>query len=133
MPDHDRLHAGAYNRTDAVLNGYIMLTHYPATLSKNIIADLLRNTIYYDGVVITDVLNMATIYDNQRYKKAIEFAFQAEVDAILQFIAEHYQDMTGDITFEIIFSITVRMKISEENSFRRFMTYKLKPANNGNY
>ena len=41
---------------DGVTKGY-----YPATMSKKMITDILRNDLNYDGVVVTDALEMAAI------------------------------------------------------------------------
>ena len=38
--------------------------HYPATMSKHLITDILRNDLGFDGVVVTDALEMAALYSN---------------------------------------------------------------------
>ena len=36
----------------------------PATLSKTILTDLVRNEMHYDGIIVTDALNMDAISHN---------------------------------------------------------------------
>ena len=36
----------------------------PATLSKTILTDLVRNEMHYDGIIVTDALNMDAISQN---------------------------------------------------------------------
>ncbi len=43
---------------------------YPATLSKEIITNLLREKLYYDGVVISDDMTMGAIIKNYNIEDA---------------------------------------------------------------
>lgn len=54
-----------------------------ATLSRPIITRLLRGKIGYDGVVISDCMNMQAISDNYNFEEAIKRAIAAGVDIIL--------------------------------------------------
>ena len=81
--------------------------------------------------MITEALNMAAIHDDYRHKKTVEFVLQAGVDHIMRFNVEHYQETSAEMTFETIYSIATRKKISEKRinrSFQRIMTYKSNPA-----
>lgn len=55
----------------------------PATLSKPIIQDLLRKKIGYQGVVITDCLEMAAVAENYEIEEMVERGLYAGVDIFL--------------------------------------------------
>ena len=55
----------------------------PASLSGFFINDLLRNEMGYDGVVVTDAMNMGAISDNYSADKASILAIKAGVDIVL--------------------------------------------------
>lgn len=55
----------------------------PATLSKTIITDILRNDMGYDGVVVTDAMNMSAIAAHFDALDAAKLAINAGVDIIL--------------------------------------------------
>ena len=54
----------------------------PATLSKKVLNDLLRNEIGYDGLIITDGMEMNAIRDNYGYDVAACLAVNASVDLL---------------------------------------------------
>lgn len=56
---------------------------YPATLSKPIIHDLLRKKIGYQGVVITDCLEMTAVAENFEIEEMVERSLHAGVDIFL--------------------------------------------------
>ncbi|MED4587369.1 glycoside hydrolase family 3 protein [Priestia flexa] len=55
----------------------------PATLSRGIITDLLRKELGYNGIVVTDALNMKAISDNFGQEEAVIMAINAGVDIAL--------------------------------------------------
>lgn len=55
----------------------------PATLSKTMITDILRNDMGYDGVVITDAMNMSAIAEHFDPLDAAVLAINAGVDILL--------------------------------------------------
>lgn len=55
----------------------------PASLSKAVITDLLRGELGYDGVVITDALNMSAISEYYSAEQAAIMALKAGCDMIL--------------------------------------------------
>ncbi len=55
----------------------------PATLSRKIIADLLRSRLGFNGVVMTDALEMKAIYDRFEPREIAELAINAGVDLLL--------------------------------------------------
>jgi beta-N-acetylhexosaminidase len=76
------------NSVDIVMVGHLFNAKidsvYPSSLSRNTVQGLLRNTLGYTGVVITDDLfNMAAITDNFGFFDAAEHAINAGVDILL--------------------------------------------------
>ena len=55
----------------------------PATLSKKILTDLVRNDMKYDGILITDAMNMAGVSENFGQVEASIMAIQAGIDILL--------------------------------------------------
>ncbi|MBN1141768.1 MAG: glycoside hydrolase family 3 protein [Deltaproteobacteria bacterium] len=56
---------------------------YPATLSRATVTGLLRAGLGFDGVVVSDDLQMGAIAKNFSYEAAVEKAIQAGVDILL--------------------------------------------------
>jgi beta-N-acetylhexosaminidase len=55
----------------------------PATLSRYFVTDVLRNELGFDGIIITDAMNMGAITRNYCSAEAAVMALQAGVDMIL--------------------------------------------------
>jgi beta-N-acetylhexosaminidase len=75
-------------RLDAVMSAHIVNAHLdpdslPATLSKKIIQNILRDFIGFDGVVFSDDMQMHAISKHYGMDKAIELAINAGVDILL--------------------------------------------------
>ena len=67
----------------------------PATLSKRILTDLLRTQLGYDGLVVTDALDMAGIAQFFTQEEAMVQAFSAGADiALMPFIIRNEQDIS---------------------------------------
>lgn len=73
-------------------NFFVMVTHInypaydkekPASLSKVIIQDLLRKKLGYEGIVVTDDLEMGAVTKHYTYKKLGSEAIQAGADLLL--------------------------------------------------
>jgi len=56
---------------------------YPATLSHRIVGELLRGSLGYDGVVISDDLEMKAISDNYSVEETVRLAVLAGIDVLL--------------------------------------------------
>lgn len=65
---------------------------YPATLSKKVVTDLLRQKLGYRGVIVSDEMSMAAIVDYFGFDDAILLAVQAGIDILLY---NKNQDSTG--------------------------------------
>lgn len=73
--------------SEAVMSAHILFpsldNKYPATLSKKIIKDLLKQKMGYDGLVISDAMEMHAISKKYGPGEAAVRAFEAGVDIIL--------------------------------------------------
>lgn len=55
----------------------------PASLSSEIVTDLLRKELKFDGIIITDALNMGAITENYSASEAAIKAVEAGADMLL--------------------------------------------------
>lgn len=73
--------------TDSVMLGHLFLnsfdTHYPTSLSRNVVEDLLRKQLGFQGVAITDDLQMRAITDKYGLEESVCLALAAGVDMII--------------------------------------------------
>lgn len=113
------------NDTNMIMVGHIALpkitnSSIPASLSKEIVTDLLKNKYNYKGLVITDALNMRSLTNNYSDKGIYTMAINAGVDLLLmpngsknaiKYIKEAIDDEEIDIN-----------TINE--SVRKILTYK---------
>ncbi|MDA3818483.1 MAG: glycoside hydrolase family 3 protein [Prolixibacteraceae bacterium] len=101
---------------------------YPATLSKKILNDLLREEMKFDGVIVSDAMEMKAITEHFGYKEAIEKAINAGCD-ILVFsnnIDTFNPGVVADVV-DIIHNLVDEGKISESRireSYERIMNVK---------
>ena len=84
QPYVDMLAAG---RCDAVMTAHVFNRNldpdWPATLSEEIIGGVLRGQIGFDGLVISDDMQMGAIVENYSFETAIERAINAGVDMLI--------------------------------------------------
>jgi beta-N-acetylhexosaminidase len=95
----------------------------PASLSKKIARDLLRNRLQYDGVVMTDDLDMGAIKKHHDVQTAMQQILAAEIDIAL--ICKRSPDM--ETAFEAIRSFQSMSPANRrlgEQSVRRIMALK---------
>lgn len=117
------------NGADTVMVAHILLpkldAHYPASMSKVIITDILRKQLDFGGVVITDDMTMKAITDHYKMGAAAVDSINAGSDIIL--VAHDYNKIIEAIT-----SIKVAVQkgeISEQrinDSVRRIIMLKKK-------
>lgn len=101
----------------------------PATLSDDVITGVLREKLGYDGIVITDALNMQAIADNFTESEAVLKTFDAGVDiALMPTILRSEQDVTKlDRIFKDVIAAVKDGRLSEERidqSVERILTLK---------
>lgn len=115
---------GIENDVDSIMIGHLAVPalnngkNTSATLSKSIIEDLLRKQLGYDGLVISDALNMHSVSKLYNTKGQLEWeAFNAGNDVLCfaENIAEGIQEILKNATAERI-----------EASFNRLWKCKLK-------
>lgn len=84
LPYQEAIDAGA----DFVMISHVGLPKLrgdrrPASLSKEVITDIVRDEWGYDGIVITDYMNKSCIYNSYTYAEAAVGAIEAGADMIL--------------------------------------------------
>jgi len=57
--------------------------NYPASMSRTILTDILRGELGYDGVIITDALNMSAVSEYYSSEQAAVMALKAGCDMLL--------------------------------------------------
>ncbi len=57
--------------------------HLPATMSRRILTDILRGDMGFDGVIVTDALDMAAIADNFSIADTLKLTISAGVDLLI--------------------------------------------------
>jgi beta-N-acetylhexosaminidase len=120
---------------DAIMTAHIVNkklddTGLPGTLSKKVIAELLRTKMNYQGVVFSDAMEMHAIAKNYSIEEAVLLAINAGVD-ILCFAheIEGIKERTTDKVHGIIRKLVESGAISRERidqSFKRIMELKMK-------
>lgn len=118
---------------DAVMTAHIFNANldpeYPATLSKNIITGILRNQIGFQGVIISDDMNMGAIANHYGLEQAIELGINAGLDILIFANNLTYDELIAEKAVSIIKSLVQNGKIKEERidkSFNRIMKLKEK-------
>lgn len=99
---------------------YPEITDAPSSLSKEIINDLLKDELGFDGLVITDSLRMDAIINKYGEKMVYEMAINAGVDILLM-------PNNPDYTVQYIKQSIEEGKITEEqinNSVRKILKFK---------
>lgn len=76
------------NDADVIMIGHLAVpsitnSYIPASLSKKIITNLLKEELNYQNIVITDALNMKALTDNYSEKEIIEKTINAGVNILL--------------------------------------------------
>jgi beta-N-acetylhexosaminidase len=112
--------------TTHVFNEYLD-NEYPATLSRNILTGILRERLGFNGVVMTDDLQMKAIRDHYGLEHAVELAILAGADVInVGNNMEYWSDSTEKIA-RIIKSLLNKGTINEkrvDDSYKRIMRLK---------
>ena len=101
----------------------------PASLSKTLITDLLKGELNYQGLVITDALNMGALTKNYKESEIYEMAINAGVDLLLM-------PKSSTSAMSIIKASIASGKISEDqinDSVRKILTLKYSKLTEDNY
>lgn len=82
------------NGAESIMMAHILMSKldntYPASISKTIVTDIIRDKFNYEGVIITDQLNMRAITKDYDMPTAIEKAINAGVDVLMIFLDNKY-------------------------------------------
>ena len=134
-PYRDIIAAG---KADAIMTAHVFNANidpdYPATLSHNTITGILRGELGYDGVVISDDMQMGAIRDYYGFEEGVELAIHAGVDIIS--IANQtgtYDPLLHERGFAAIQQAVEAGRISPariDESYRRIMALKAGLATN---
>ena len=104
-------------------------SEYPATLSKPTITGILREELGYDGVVISDDMQMGAIADHYGFETAIQATIEAGVDIIAIANNSVYEEDIAARTIALIKQLVQDGKISEariNESYQRIQRLKSK-------
>lgn len=111
---------------DAIMTAHVFQAdldpEYPATLSRAILTGILREELGYDGVVISDDVQMRAIADHYGFEVAVGVMIEAGVDIISIANNSAYEEDVAARTIALIMRRVEEGKISEariEASYRR--------------
>ena len=102
----------------------------PATMSKTILTDILRGDMGFDGVIVTDALDMGAITDNFEFEDVICMTINAGADMLILPIITNtdlFEQTNGVV--ELTAGLVKEGKIPEETidaAVRRILTLKEK-------
>lgn len=116
--------------TAHIVNEVLDRSKVPATLSRTVVTGLLREFLDYDGVVISDDMQMGAIKNEYGIKEAIRMAINAGVD-ILMFAnnVEDYDLVTASDIHYIIRELIQEESITQDqikSSYDRIIILKSK-------
>ena len=111
---------------DAIMTAHVFNANldpaYPATLSRPILTGILREELRYDGVVISDDVQMRAIADHYGFETAVRAMIEAGVDIISIANNSVYEENVAARTIAFIMRLVEEGKVSEtrvEESYRR--------------
>jgi len=128
VPYHSLLkdkHVPAMVMTAHVVNKKLDTSGLPATLSKEILTNLLRETLGYDGVIISDDLQMQAIAKHYSLEEAVCLTINAGSDMLI--FANQLGENTAMEVIDCIERLVLSRKISQQridDAYRRIMRLK---------
>jgi beta-N-acetylhexosaminidase len=120
---------------DVVMTAHIVNQNidkdYPATLSHKFLQNILRQQIGFEGVIISDDLQMGAIAENYSFKETINRAINAGCDILLipNNAKTPYDAQIAEKTVETIYQLIQEGKIDREKiekSYKRVRDLKVK-------
>ncbi|MFZ2324573.1 MAG: glycoside hydrolase family 3 N-terminal domain-containing protein [Ignavibacteriaceae bacterium] len=116
---------------DFIMSGHLFNANldsvYPASLSQKILTDLLRDSLGFSGLIITDGMFMGAITNNYTFDKAVELAINAGNDILLYTINNLDGKSLVDSVVNIVLDKIDQGVITEERideSYNRIMQKK---------
>ena len=124
----------ASNKLDMIMTAHVMNTNIdndnPATLSSIFLQDILRNELGYNGIIVSDDMQMGAIVDNFGQEEAIIKAINAGCDLLIfSNNNKEYDENIAEKAVNIIKKALEENKISEERineSYNRIIELKQK-------
>ena len=124
-----RLVAGG--TVDAVLTAHVFNSKldpaYPATLSQATVTGILRERLGYDGLVLSDDMQMGAIRDAFGYEDAVRLAINAGIDVLTIANQQVFEDGIVATTIDLVERLVGEGKITGERidaSYRRIQAFK---------
>ena len=119
--------AGIQEGVDMIMTGHVAVptvtgSYVPATLSPMILQEILRDELGFDGIIISDAMNMGAIVNQYGSGEAAVLFLQAGGDMILM-----PQDFQG--AWQGVFNAIERGELTEERideSLRRILRVKMR-------
>ncbi len=111
--------------TAHVINRHLDSEGLPATLSHKILSHLLRQTMDYDGVIISDDLQMQAIAHHYSMKEVLKLTFNAGADMVI--FGNQLGSITAPEVIDCIEQLVVDKKIALDRldeAYRRVMRLK---------
>lgn len=115
---YELLIENGYN--DMVMTAHIMNQNidenYPATLSPLFLQNILREKIGFNGIIVSDDMNMGAIVDHYGFEEGLIMAINAGCDLLILSNngSEEYNEMTPYEAVDIIFNAVKNDLIKEE-------------------
>jgi len=116
---------------DAIMTAHVFNAHLdkdrPATLSSAVLQGILRRRLAYDGVVLSDDMEMKAIADHYGLEQAMQYGIEAGLDMLCFGNNMNFDADIGEKTAGIILRLVESGKISEsriDESFQRIQQMK---------
>ena len=104
--------------------------YLPATMSKTILTDILRNDMGYEGIIVSDALDMDAIADNFAMKDVLKMTINSGVNMLLLPIVYDYKNLEENkATLDLAVKLAEDGEIDIEkidDSVKRILKLKLK-------
>ncbi len=118
-------------QADAIMTAHVFIANlddrYPATLSQVTIRGILREELNYDGVVISDDMQMGAIVNHYGFEMAIQKAIEAGVDILAFANNSVYEEDVAGRAIKVIRKLIQAGTIGEpriDESYRRIQRFK---------
>ena len=128
IPYQNIINAG---KADFIMTAHIFNSNwdsqYPATLSKNVITGMLRQELGFEGVVISDDMNMKAITEFYGLEQALKLSINAGVDMITFGNNLVYDENIAEKAISLIKGLVESGEISKEridDAYDRIMKLK---------
>ncbi len=117
--------------TDFIMSGHLFNSNldpvYPASLSHNVLAGLLRDSLGFGGLIITDGMFMGAITNNYSFEEAVTLAINAGNDILLYTSNKLDGKSLVDSVVNIVLDKIAQGEITEariDESYNRIMIKK---------